>query len=63
MLERRTLGVVAPKPHTLFTAPGRKTPCTEYVFTRDGFSSGFSMLYLVDAPTSVDLNYLFQIIY
>jgi len=61
MLERRTLGVVAPKPHTVFTAPGRKNPCTEYVFTRDGFSSGFSILYLYDAPTSIELNEVFKI--
>ncbi|NBQ52524.1 MAG: hypothetical protein EBU49_02930, partial [Proteobacteria bacterium] len=61
MLERRTLGVVAPKPHTVFTAPGRKSPCTEYVYTRDGFSSGFSMLYLYDAPTSVELNEVWKI--
>ena len=61
MLERRTLGVVAPKPHTVFTPPGRKSPCTEYVYTRDGFSSGFSMLYLADAPTSVELNEVWKI--
>lgn len=56
MLERRTLGVVSPKPHTLFTPAGQKAPCTEYVFTRDGFSSGFVMLYLRDAPTAIELN-------
>lgn len=61
MLERRTLGVVSPKPHTLFVAPGKKTPCTEYVFTRDGFSSGYSMLYLYDAPTSVELNEVWRL--
>ncbi len=56
MLERRTLGVLSPKPHTVFTPAGHKSPCTEYVFTRDGFSSGFGMLYLQDAPTAVELN-------
>lgn len=61
MLERRILGSVSPKPHTVFTPAGHDKPCTEYVFTRDGFSSGFSLLYLADAPTSVRTNDLWAI--
>ena len=51
MLERRSLGEFPAKPHTVFNWQG--SPASELVFTRDGFSSGFSILYQVDPPTSI----------
>ncbi len=53
MLERRTLGEIPPKPHTVFQPKGQSAPATEYVLTRDGFAGGFSLLYLQDAPTAI----------
>lgn len=53
MLERRTLGEIPPKPHTVFKPKGHKEPATEYVLTRDGFAGGFSLLYLQEAPTAI----------
>ena len=51
MLERKTLGDIPPKPHTVFRRG--ETTMSEYVFTRDGFSGGFSILYTTEAPTAV----------
>jgi homogentisate 1,2-dioxygenase len=52
MLERRILGDIPNKPHTVFEyKAGRRG--FEYVFTRDGFAGGFSILYTKEAPTSL----------
>lgn len=51
MLERRILGEVPAKPHTLFQQ--NQVNRHEFVFTRDGFSGGFSILYGANPPTSV----------
>jgi len=51
MLERRTLGTIPPKPHSVYSHEGKNV--TEYVFTRDGFAGGFSILYETDAPTNL----------
>lgn len=53
MLERRILGEVPAKPHTLFTPQRSTSPGYEYVVTRDGFSGGFSLLYQSEAPTGI----------
>lgn len=51
MLERRILGEVSAKPHTIFLQNNQAMH--EFVFTRDGFSGGFSILYGVHPPTSL----------
>lgn len=51
MLERRVLGAIAPRPHTVYAHQQKNTH--EYVFTRDGFSGGFSILYMQQAPTAL----------
>ncbi len=52
MLERRTLGDIPKKPHTLFTFRGKKQ--FEFVFTRDGFGGRFSIIYGETPPTAID---------
>ncbi len=52
MLDRRIQGDVPAKPHTIFEI-GKNKKGYELVFTRDGFSSGFSILYTKEAPTSM----------
>jgi homogentisate 1,2-dioxygenase len=49
MLERRTLGAISAKPHTLFSYQGQTM--TEYVFTRAGFAGGYFISYHDKAPT------------
>ncbi len=56
MLERKQLGEIPQKPHTLFHQDGKAM--TEFVFTRDGFSGGYSILYQRKAPTSVKTSTL-----
>lgn len=51
MLDRRTLGEISPKPHTVFNWQGK--PVSELVLSRDGFSGGFSILYQESPPTSI----------
>lgn len=51
MLERRHIGEISPKPHTLFAPAGKKA--VELVFTRDGFGGGFSILYGRNHPTEI----------
>ncbi len=51
MIDRRVLGEIPPKPHTVFKRP--QGLASEFVLTRDGFSGGFSLLYQADAPTAV----------
>jgi len=53
MIERRTLGEIPGKPHSVFRPRGASTNASEFVLTRDGFSGGFSLLYQADAPTAV----------
>ena len=52
MLERRTLGHLPAKPHTVFKH--NEKIATEYVFTRDGFSGGFTISYHLEAPTNMN---------
>jgi len=59
MLERRYIGDLPAKPHTVFKPKGGKE-ASEYVFTRDGFAGGFSILYMDDAPTAVIGNEFYQ---
>jgi homogentisate 1,2-dioxygenase len=60
MLERRIVGQVSPKPHTVFKPQGSKEGLYELVFTRDGFSGGFSILYLTEAPTAIESGGIYQ---
>ena len=53
MLERRCLGEFPAKPHTVFKPAHKDGPASEFVFTRDGFGGGFSILYLDGAPTAI----------
>jgi homogentisate 1,2-dioxygenase len=49
MIDYRRLGVVSEKPHTVFEHEGKMV--AEHVFTRDGFSDLYSILYQKRAPT------------
>ncbi|NBX16841.1 MAG: homogentisate 1,2-dioxygenase [Proteobacteria bacterium] len=49
MIDYRKLGVVSEKPHTVFEHEGKMV--AEHVFTRDGFSDLYSILYQKRAPT------------
>jgi homogentisate 1,2-dioxygenase len=49
MIDYRKLGAISEKPHTIFEVDGKMV--AEYVFTRDGFSDLYSILYLKRAPT------------
>jgi len=49
MIDYRRLGAVSPKPHTIFEVDGKMV--AEHVFTRDGFSDLYSILYQRRAPT------------
>ena len=60
MLERRVLGELPAKPHTVFLPRGSSKTASEYVFTRDGFSGGFSIVYMDDAPTAVIGNEFYK---
>lgn len=56
MLERRVLGEISRRPHTVFepkSGSQSSKVSSELVFTRDGFSGGFSILHLNSAPTSI----------
>ncbi|MFK7872466.1 MAG: homogentisate 1,2-dioxygenase [Oligoflexales bacterium] len=58
MLERRYLGHIPKKPHTIFEYEGKKY--TEWVITRDGFQGGFSLLYQPEAPTTLGMPQTFE---
>ncbi len=58
MLERRILGEVPSKPHTVFRVKGKQG--VEQVFTRDGFSGGFSIFYHPESPTAIKGFSLFK---
>ncbi|NBO37303.1 homogentisate 1,2-dioxygenase [bacterium] len=49
MIDYRRLGAVSEKPHTVFEVEGKMV--AEHVFTRDGFSDLYSILYQRRAPT------------
>lgn len=49
MIDYRKLGMVSEKPHTVFESEGKML--AEHVFTRDGFSDLYSILYQKRAPT------------
>jgi homogentisate 1,2-dioxygenase len=49
MIDYRRLGAVSPKPHTIFEVDGKMV--AEHVFTREGFSDFYSILYQRRAPT------------
>ncbi|NBW80123.1 homogentisate 1,2-dioxygenase [bacterium] len=49
MIDYRRLGSVSEKPHTVFEFEGKMV--AEHVFTRDGFSDVYSILYQRRAPT------------
>jgi homogentisate 1,2-dioxygenase len=49
MIDYRRLGAVSEKPHTVFEFEGKMV--AEHVFTRDGFSDLYSILYQRRAPT------------
>jgi homogentisate 1,2-dioxygenase len=49
MIDYRRLGAIPPKPHTIFEVDGKMV--AEHVFTRDGFSDLYSILYQRRAPT------------
>lgn len=49
MIDYRKLGEVSEKPHTVFEIGGKMV--AEHVFTRDGFSDLYSILYQKRAPT------------
>lgn len=49
MIDYRKLGQVSEKPHTVFEVDGKML--AEHVFTRDGFSDLYSILYQKRAPT------------
>ena len=49
MIDYRKLGVISEKPHTVFEHDGKMV--AEHVFTRDGFSDLYSILYQKRAPT------------
>jgi|1048.fasta_scaffold15987_3 homogentisate 1,2-dioxygenase len=49
MIDYRRLGAVSEKPHTVFEFEGKMV--AEHVFTRDGFSDVYSILYQRRAPT------------
>ncbi|MEY4066367.1 MAG: hypothetical protein RIR26_2575 [Pseudomonadota bacterium] len=49
MIDYRRLGAVSDKPHTVFEYEGHMV--AEHVFTRDGFSDLYSILYQKRAPT------------
>ena len=49
MIDYRKLGLVSKKPHTVFEVDGKML--AEHVFTRDGFSDLYSILYQKRAPT------------
>lgn len=49
MIDYRKLGLVSEKPHTVFEVDGKML--AEHVFTRDGFSDLYSILYQKRAPT------------
>lgn len=49
MIDYRRLGQVSDKPHTIFEVDGNMV--AEHVFTRDGFSDLYSILYQKRAPT------------
>lgn len=49
MIDYRRLGAVSEKPHTVFEHEGKMV--AEHVFTRDGFSDLYSILYQKRAPT------------
>lgn len=49
MIDYRRLGLISEKPHTVFEVEGKMV--AEHVFTRDGFSDLYSILYQRRAPT------------
>lgn len=59
MLERRTLGSIPPKPHTVFSYQDQTM--TEYVFTRSGFAGGYFISYHDQAPTVMNQAEIYPI--
>lgn len=59
MIDYRRLGVVSEKPHTVFEVDGKMV--AEHVFTRDGFSDLYSILYQHRAPTHETRADLYEI--
>lgn len=49
MIDYRRLGMVSPKPHTVFEVDGKML--AEHVFTKEGFGDVYSILYQRRAPT------------
>ncbi len=57
MLERRSLGEISHRPHSMYRSKKTNENVFEFVLTRDGFSGGFTLLYQEHAPTSVKLQH------
>jgi homogentisate 1,2-dioxygenase len=62
MLERRTEGEISAKPHSKFhpKSEPRGLASYEYVFTRDGFAGGFSIMHLRHEPNAIERQTPFQ---